>query len=195
MEIVIKSIDDVLTQMNANELLKLRERLNGLNFVSPNDLVFGCYRKYFSCEPFGWMDGNFYSKTETTTYSEILLYNTVTKCDALTGENLDKTYQTLPEESVSRREIYVFNPSEKDGVGTVTLLDQAKEYGLSYQDFYLESDSLKLLELYNFWVNEQIRRGLCYNIIRGKEKIVLPYRQYEKTENGVVRALRPLQYF
>lgn len=195
MEIIIKSVDDVLTQMDAKQLLELKEKLNGLTFVSPYDLVFGCFKKHYYNEIYGWSDGTGHSKSTRKSFSEIFLYNTVTKCDALTGENLDESYQTRVEDMGSMGEIFTFCPSKIDGVWKVTLENEAKQYQLPFQEWYTEYDCLKLYEFYTSWCKIQMDSKCYYYITRSEEKIKLPYRQYEKTEDGAIRALKPLQYF
>ena len=63
---------DVLEQLDAKQLLELREKLNSLNFFTASDLVLGTYERYYYNETYGWADGEGYSNLIKVSYSEIM---------------------------------------------------------------------------------------------------------------------------
>lgn len=186
--------EDVLRQLNAKQLLELKEKLNSLSFVAISDLVLGTYEKYYYNETYGWANGDGYSKIINISYSEIILYNKFTKRDALTGENLDKTWQTRVEDVGPMGEIYTFIPCKGTKINEMTLENLAKYYQLPYQDYYSDYNILELLKFYDTFFRK-IGNKLSFKIVREREEIILPFRQYEEFEDGKVRALKPLQYF
>ena len=182
---------DVLEQLDAKQLLELREKLNSLNFFTARDLVLGTYERYYYNETYGWADGEGPSKTIEVSYSEIFLYNKLTKRDALTGENLDGTWQTRVDDVGPMGEIYTFIPCKGTEISEMTLENLAKYYQLPYQDYYSDYNSLELLKFYDALLRKTGNR-LSFKVVRER---ILPLRQYEELENGKVRALKSLQYF
>lgn len=182
---------DVLEQLDAKQLLELREKLNSLNFFTASDLVLGTYERYYYNETYGWADGEGPSKTIEVSYSEIFLYNKLTKRDALTGENLDGTWQTRVDDVGPMGEIYTFIPCKGTEISEMTLENLAKYYQLPYQDYYSDYNSLELLKFYDALLRKTSNR-LSFKVVRER---ILPLRQYEELGNGKVRALKPLQYF
>lgn len=191
----IGNVNAVLTQLNAEQLFELREKLNVLKFAGAHEIKLGSIRRYYYNETYGFYDGDGHSNTEKISYSEIFLYNTVTERDALTGENLDQSYQTHFEDFGNAGELYTFVPNKEDGVFEMTLESQAKKFELPFQEYYSEYEVSMLLDFYSSWLEIQIKNGTRFHITRNGGKIILPYRQYEKTENGIIKAMRSLQFF
>lgn len=193
----MEAYEDILTKLDASQLLKLREKLLSLKFVSASDLVFGCFRKHYYSGTCSWSDGTGYSIVDRYSYSEIILYNKITERDALTGENLDESYHTFIEGVGPMGERYTFLPcpvSRTSEMREMTLKEEAIRYQLPRQDLYSDYDILKLLRLYNDWYRFKINE-IPFSVTSQKEKILLPIRQYEEGDHGKVLALKPLQYF
>ena len=183
--------EDILRKLDAKQLLELREKLNSLNFFPARDLVLGTYERYYYNETYGWADGEGYSKLIKVSYSEIFLYNKLTKRDALTGENLDGTWQTRVEDVGTMGEIYTFIPCSGTEIREMNLENLANYYQLPYQDYYSDYNSLELLNFYDVLLRKTGNR-LFFKEVRER---ILPLRQYEELGNGKVRALKPLQHF
>lgn len=187
-------IKTILAQLDANQLLELKETLNNLKFFGAHEIILGSFiRKYYS-EKYGFYDGSGHSNVSRISYSEIFLYNSSTKRDALTEEDLDKTYNTHLENEGNMGEIYTFRPCKSD-MFPMTLESEAILYHLPYQDLYTDYDRLKLLDFYNKWCAIKIKEKPFAVHYGESQKIILPLRQYKKENDGSIIALRPLQYF
>lgn len=189
-----KNYREILSQFSASELLEMQKELEALTFVPAHDLVFGTYKKHFFDETYGWAEGGGYSRVDRYSWSEIFLYNALTKKDALTGEDLDCGYQTHFEDLGHCGTIYTFVPVIDSSKTDMTLENQGTLYEIPFQALYSDLDNLQLLAFYNSW-REQKEKEAKFVIKSNNQNLILPIREYEIHEGNVVRALKPLQYF
>lgn len=185
---------EFLTNLSPNELIELKKELESLVVVSASNLIFGCFKKCSYGETYAWSDGSGYSKFSNNSYSEIILYNKITSRDALTDEDLNSSW-FLSEDGRKSGEEYTFLPCKVDEMYKMSLKQEALMYQIPYQEWYSNYDRSKLLQFYLNWYKLIKDYKISFTLTREEGKIQLPCRQYEEGEDGMIRALKPLQYF